>query len=825
MPQPPQSAELNTELRAIGDRLLAIALEQNAAPASSANSAAISALTLLGLSADLRECIPQQQVSPFQVLTARSGFNHFPQPALLGDYGVAHFADPASHYAAFVKEAEALPNNLAGFESYCQLYRQYATYVAAPLAGKAALPLYELFHSLTALGFALAAQPDTDKLLLIGGDLPGIQNMLYTIGSGGAAKALRGRSFYLSLLTDMVMRYLLHELDLPTASLLFNAGGNFLLLAPSIANFESVRRDINARLLDLHHGELYVSLACQELPLDGDFAGNFKSVRKNLGSELAAQKLRQFKEQAQDNGAAQLYRQMFAPQGSGGSGISARSQSDTDPIRTFCPVCHVDFKDQEVRRSEQMYAATRNNPDDYKPRCRQCASFELRIYDHEEPLAEQLKDANYMRVTAGPPPADLKSIWDTTIYSKPAWYEVAYTFGVSYEFASRREQLKESGGYVYSLNKADFLPQQLHSDTSYGFRYLANGTPVYTSDYTDEEGRGHKKGDIRDTRDMAAASLGIPRYGVLRMDVDGLGSLFGAEQLDMPALCAASAALSLYFEGWLGRIAQDVAEAGAEERARRRKPEDKSVPLTAEELLPYIIYAGGDDLFVVASWDLLPLLADRVRSDLADYVRRGYLDEHTRENWESANKARGKLPLLTISGGLSVVDEKFPLYQAAADAHDALEEAKNLPRRYDGNSIKKHAFCLFGQAIGWEEYPDVTKMKDWIVSVVGSGGSARSLLRRLNTVNALYRQVEAIQARRMRQPNVTIDQLDEETFYSRWQWRLVYSLRQFAAGEVLAILTNKDNRNAIGQLGLATRWAEFVTRPATNKQGGDSNGR
>ncbi len=44
---------------------------------------------------------------------------------------------------------------------------------------------------------------------LVGGDIPGIQRTIYTITSKGAAKGLRGRSAFIQLLGDAVVRRVL----------------------------------------------------------------------------------------------------------------------------------------------------------------------------------------------------------------------------------------------------------------------------------------------------------------------------------------------------------------------------------------------------------------------------------------------------------------------------------------------------------------------------------------------------------------------------------------------------------------------------------------
>lgn len=48
--------------------------------------------------------------------------------------------------------------------------------------------------------------------MLIGADLSGIQSYIYQVVSKYAGKNLKGRSFYLRILSDSIVRFLLKEL-------------------------------------------------------------------------------------------------------------------------------------------------------------------------------------------------------------------------------------------------------------------------------------------------------------------------------------------------------------------------------------------------------------------------------------------------------------------------------------------------------------------------------------------------------------------------------------------------------------------------------------
>ncbi len=66
---------------------------------------------------------------------------------------------------------------------------------------------------------------DQKPFLLVGGDLSGIQKYIYGIIARGAAKNLKGRSFYLQLLIDNIVNFLIKELELFDANIIYKTGG------------------------------------------------------------------------------------------------------------------------------------------------------------------------------------------------------------------------------------------------------------------------------------------------------------------------------------------------------------------------------------------------------------------------------------------------------------------------------------------------------------------------------------------------------------------------------------------------------------------------
>jgi CRISPR-associated protein Csm1 len=586
--------------------------------------------------------------------------------------------------------------------------------------------LYEEFRALWALVHASrrGARP-ADRFLLVGGDVPGIQKTIYTITSKGAAKGLRGRSFFIQLLGDAVIRCLLDRLDLPETNVVYAAGGNFMLLAPEGVEEKvgEIAGKINRELLRAFEGDLALCLACEELEADQVASEAFANqVSRNLKRKLGQQKRRRFADVARDD-----WRAVFAPEGEGG-------------VR-FCAVCQHERRKDETGRTLEGESW----------QCNQCHGF--------EELAQAIAQDRPLMLVGSQRPEEPTKNWQSLLWELT---------GQWYEFLPDLEQGVPPGAGVYSLNEPDFL-----DDLTQGFRLIANTTPK--GDY----------GMVRTFEEMADGATGLKKLGVLRMDVDDLGRVLTQwlPQRTMASTSALSHALDRFFTGWLDAMCQEVMD----------EPRMAGVPDGRSDLL-YVIYAGGDDLFVVGAWDLMPLLAERIYHRFAAYV--------------------GENPHLHISAGITLEDRKFPLYQAAQRAGDALDHgAKEFTRQRNDHEVTKDAISFLGKSVGWEKdaYPVVWGLTEQLVHLTEQG-VPRSLLSTMRAIHARYHEdVRQAQERGLE---------GEKVYFGPWMWRKVYQLSRIgdrAATEEIAkqienLETDVLTQENMPYVGLATRWAEYLTR-------------
>lgn len=104
---------------------------------------------------------------------------------------------------------------------------------------------------------------ETEKFMLITGDISGIQDFIFDINSinaKGLSKELRGRSFLISLLSGMMALRLMDALQLPPVSKIIDAGGKFVILAPNTIattkTTDAVFKEIISEMIEFFGGTL-----------------------------------------------------------------------------------------------------------------------------------------------------------------------------------------------------------------------------------------------------------------------------------------------------------------------------------------------------------------------------------------------------------------------------------------------------------------------------------------------------------------------------------------------------------------------------------------
>ena len=408
----------------------------------------------------------------------------------------------------------------------------------------------------------LLARPDredTPVALLVGGDVSGIQDFIYTITPRGAAPALRGRSLYVQMLTEAAAHYVLREIGLPASNLVYAGGGHLYLLAPADAGpaLVQAQQHISRVLLQHHGGDLYLALAARPLQGADFFGGKLSVAWDEIGVELRRAKDRRFGEIGGD-----LRPMLFEP------------RPDEGKQEHECQVCH--RVDPRTREEEGWR------------KCPMCQSFEQ--------LGDDLRRARYLHTQ------EIEPRIEGAASAAGSAEEVLAALGrrITLTRSWPSSEPSHSGvarSVAHALDDDALETVRPGPRQAVGRKLLVNVTPlVYNSDRQREQ--------VAPNDALAAESRGINRLGVLRMDVDNLGAVFKRgleERATLSRIAALSLGVSLYFEGYVETLARQFNQ----EREHQRV---------------YSIYSGGDDLFFVGAWDAIVELARTIRCEFAEYT-------------------------------------------------------------------------------------------------------------------------------------------------------------------------------------------------------------
>ena len=405
-------------------------------------------------------------------------------------------------WSKFTKDVASIKD--IDFNTMLALLRKYTSSI--PSAAYVSKPDISLFdHSKTTAALAVCRylfskdsgeklyQTDNQKVYLaVSGDISGIQNFIFKISSpqkaqSGMSKRLRGRSLYLTLLTDAIASYIAKELDLTQANILFCGGGRFTIIAPNTEiaknKLNEIKELINEEFVNDFNAELYLSLVYEECSgskskEEGDSnLAEFGMVTRVLNNKLVEDKKHKFVSNLD---------KVF-------------DFEDEIKYDDICSVCGNLYKKQ----SEEQFT------------CPICKS-------HED-LGRNVANSNYMLkcyINDSYDYKDAKKYFD--FYNQKL--NIAYSFMELKSASKLISKIEKLDMFVdkfevIKLNDTNFLEftNDLNNNKiSFSFSFLGNTVPKYSN-----------KNPLY-FEHLAKISKGANKLGVLKMDVDDLGLIFSS---------------------------------------------------------------------------------------------------------------------------------------------------------------------------------------------------------------------------------------------------------------------------------------------------------
>lgn len=619
-------------------------------------------------------------------------------------------------------------------ETFLNLLYKYASSIPYDITISTDISLYDHQKTTAALAVCLSDfqdAEDSDKddnvpFLLIGADFSGIQSYIYQIVSKYAGKNLKGRSFYLRLLSDTIVRFLLKELCLFRANIVYNSGGGFYLLAPNTQSvklkLEESIETIEKKLFSMHGTSLYVAIDYIELSRDAlkhQNAQNLGQVWGELFIKRDKKKSTKYARRIKEN-------IFFEPFMTGGN-----AKRDSITGEEF-------LSEKEIIKKDNL--------------------FLKEITAKQIEIGKQLRETEVLVVVEGNLLADWKEKY---VNIEPADLGYIYYFLTVEELKKIKKDIdaQEDKVSVITLNGKEGNCDFLH-----GMKNIQNifGLEFYGGNEIDSK-------NVRTFEEMCEND-NFSRLGVLRMDVDNLGHIFQQgippERATLSRYAALSRSFDYFFSGYLNTIWREV------------NPEHS-----------FIIYSGGDDVFIVGSWEVTIELAERIKKDFSEYTCNN--------------------PAFSLSGGIAILSPKYPIMKGAEESAEEEGAAKD----HTCGGVNKNSISFMEMPMNWVlEYPAIKELKNEILNILKNNILPKSFVSKML----------------MHHANACI--VNHQITNVRTYWKLTYDLSRMGDRYKIKLLNNCMNEVCKGSCktlnskaittdyhplelwAFAARWAELEYR-------------
>jgi CRISPR-associated protein Csm1 len=525
------------------------------------------------------------------------------------------------------------------------------------------------------------------KFLLVQGDFWGIQDFIFATGGETqrqAAKLLRGRSFYVSLLTECAALKVLEALDLPSTSQVTNAAGKFFIVAPNalgvVEKLQAVQREIDQWFLAHTFGQSGIGLAWLEAAASDFRKGDherrpFRDLMVRLFQRLEAAKLQRFGLCHTDPAPAVFtgFLNRF-DKTKGVCAIDGRSPA-MFPLQTDGPPWVSELAFDQVRTGEYLarfdrLLITRRKLDHN--------TLRLPIFGYYANFTGD-EDATG-RFGPEAESGNLVRAWD---FSLPVSADEALWNGYARRYINAYVARFQAGD-VQNKDRYDRLRDE--EPLTFG--------EVKTLNHLALDDCERHPGD-------STRWIGVEALMTMKGDVDNLGLIFqrGLTEPTFAKMAALSRQINAFFAIWL--------------------------PWCCRSEFPntYTVFAGGDDFFVIGPWRSIIRLASRMREAFQTYAAHN--------------------PDLHFSVGLSMTKPGLPIRDLATLAEEALDGAKAYEREEsDGRPRRKNAVACLGVAVSWDGFEDLLTRETQLTALTREHGLTRGYLYKLLHLTEMAGQVE-----------------------------------------------------------------------------------
>ncbi|MGC8815253.1 MAG: type III-A CRISPR-associated protein Cas10/Csm1 [bacterium] len=500
--------------------------------------------------------------------------------------------------------------------------------------------------------------PNKDIFLIIEVNIGGIQNFIYNIAKTTSiqdfsiSKSLRGRSLLITLLTELIARSLLKELNYPITNILYIGGGKFQIIAANTSNNINILKNIEQRLAQYlfneFHMDIKMLIAYQEFSINNlkGITQNFSQIIEKLQIKIDKQKKQLFKNQ--------IFQDFDDDQKDICKSCKSLPVSDQKEICKLCDLSN--FIGQEVIFLKYI-------------------SFDL-----NKKLKLNENKCNHI-----------------SIIDFDDWGNIYLISSKIIEDQNLNEiEILDNIEEVLKINDTDFGIDKI----SNGFKFIANTVPIINKDVknyilnnlelTKEEKEEIKEG-VMPFRILSNFSIGDKKLAAIRADIDNLGLILSdglkskekinnesinnesidTDRYTFSRIATLSRMLELFFSGYLNILIKQESQ--------------RYLQSYISTDLVYTVYSGGDDLFLIGPYNFILDFSLKLREKLYLYT--------------SKNLDFG------LSSGIFIFNYNLPINKVARYSESQEKKSKDSKFYIIQNNkeyiIHKDSITIFNKTYKW----------------------------------------------------------------------------------------------------------------------------
>ena len=484
-----------------------------------------------------------------------------------------------------------------------------------------------------------------EKFTILAGDLSGIQDYIFGISKNtgrGVAKIFRARSFYLQAIVRSIILAIQRKLEVYSVCRLVDSGGKFLLLLPNTETESNALLEIDKSaqkyFQDKFKARLTLSLSWQSTLSQQDFEmGRFQMKLDETEDLLAAAKNQKLRHAIAADGPV--------------------INSDYDEYEAGnCSICGINASDAEAIA---WYMKDEKFPEDSPqiPVCKAC-------YDQISYIGRKLPNTNYLVYGEEGQIRLFEDIMLSMKATEPSNLDsMLHVEGLSAQIQYAKARIARHIPQITDIELKDNKWFDL-------FEKEAEGE--FSEIVSRKEGERPKSFNmiaLKSKKMIKNAGekllIGRPLLGFMKADVDNLGLIFSlgfGNKLSVARLASASRMLELFFSEYLVHFIQE------------KYPDI------------YVVFAGGDDLFLVGPWWQCLEFSLAIRKEFSRFCA---------DNQD-----------ITLSAGILAAKPRLPMRKAVQLAEAHLEKAKTKTK----NGKVKNAVTFLNTPLDWIELQRLSEL-------------------------------------------------------------------------------------------------------------------